>query len=150
MKNSRVNPKLFKTQKIGHFLWVPKYVLLLPVSYIVIEALSSIEMVTDCQGGRGSIDVTRSRHNITLHVSCFSFFLQFSVSFQHLNYHVSIHNGSQICWIVLITGILGRLKENIYVLSGDERKHSSLLHWVILIEKKSKKLRIRPIRSLTN
>jgi len=34
-----------------------------------------------------------------------------------------------------------------YVLSGDESKHSSLLHWVIVIEKKSKKPRIRPIHS---
>jgi hypothetical protein len=108
-------------------------------SYIVIEALSSIEMATDCQGGRGSIDVTRSRHNIALHVSCFSFFLQFSVLFQHLNYHISIHSGSQICWFVLTRGILGRFKENIYVFSGDERKHSSLLHWVMLIEKKVEK-----------
>jgi len=65
-------------------------------SYIVIEALPSIEMAPGGQGSLGSIDVTRSRHN-TLHVSCFSCLLQFSRLFRHLNYHVSIRNGSQIC-----------------------------------------------------
>jgi hypothetical protein len=149
MKNCRVNPKFLKIpQKSGTSYEYLSTYYYCRWSYIVIEALSSIEMATDCQGSRGSIDVTRSHHNITLHVSCFSCFLQFSLLFQHLSYHILIHNGSEICWFVLSRGILGRFKQNIYVLSGDESKHNSLLHWFILIEKKSKKLRIRPIRYL--
>jgi hypothetical protein len=79
-----------------------------------------------------------------------SCFLQFLLLFRQLKYHVSIHIGSHISLYVISRSILDSFKEDISVLSGDESKHSSLLRWVILIEKKKKKLRIRSIRSLGN
>jgi len=44
-------------------------------SYIVTEVLSSIEMAPDYQGNRGSIDFTRSLHNITYIYLAFLAFL---------------------------------------------------------------------------
>jgi hypothetical protein len=54
-----------RPKNIGHFIWSPKNVLLLLVTYNPHKsAIFGNEMMSGCWDSRGSINVTRTRHNV--------------------------------------------------------------------------------------
>lgn len=78
---------LFKSAKnIRHFTWAPKYILLFLPILNSKKTLSSIKMVSGCQGSRGRKSIMPERHSVMLYVhypscKCISFFLVPSKSF---------------------------------------------------------------------
>lgn len=78
-----------------------------------------------------------------LRYSCLAFLASFSF-YCYFN-KVSRLNSYRLTDLLIcyVKKYIGHLKKNIYVLSGDESTHSSLLRWVILIEKKKKKKKNR-------